>query len=35
MIRTFDNGNLTCGTATCQGNYGGSVSHAYRNFITP
>jgi hypothetical protein len=35
MIRTFDNGNLTCGTATCQGNYGGSVSHAYTNFITP
>lgn len=35
MIRTFDNGNLTCGTATCQGNYGGSVSHAYRNSITP
>jgi hypothetical protein len=35
MIRTFDNGNLTCGTATCQGNYGGSVSHAYRNFIAP
>lgn len=35
MIRTFDNGNLTCGTATCQGSYGGSVSHAYRNNITP
>jgi hypothetical protein len=35
MIRTFDNGALTCGTATCQGNYGGSVSHAYTNFITP
>lgn len=35
MIRTFDNGNLTCGTATCQGNYGGSVQHAYRNSITP
>jgi len=35
MIRTFDNGSLTCGTATCQGNYGGSVSHAYTNFITP
>jgi hypothetical protein len=35
MIRTFDNGNLTCGTATCQGNYGGSVEHAYRNSITP
>jgi len=35
MIRTFDNGNLTCGTATCQGNYGGSVSHAYENNILP
>jgi hypothetical protein len=35
MIRTFDNGNLTCGTATCQGSYGGSVQHAYRNSITP
>jgi hypothetical protein len=33
MIRTFANGTLTCGTATCQGNYGGSVSHAYKNFI--
>jgi len=30
MIRTFDNGNLTCGTATCQGNYGGSASHVYQ-----
>ena len=35
MIRTFDNGNLSCGTATCQGNYGGSVSHGYTNFISP
>ena len=35
MIRTFANNTLTCGTATCQGNYGGSVSHAYRNSITP
>jgi hypothetical protein len=35
MMRTFDNGNLTCGTATCQGNYGGSQSHAYRQFILP
>jgi len=33
MIRTFANGTLTCGTATCQGNYGASVSHAYKNFI--
>jgi len=35
MIRTFDNGTLTCGTATCQGNYGGSAGHAFRNSITP
>jgi len=35
MIRTFENGNLTCGTATCQGNYGGSVDHSYRSGITP
>jgi len=35
MIRTFSNGTLTCGTATCQGNYGGSVSHAYKNFVAP
>jgi len=35
MIRTFNNGTLTCGTATCQGNYGGSVSHGFRNFIVP
>ncbi len=31
MIRTFDNGNLTCGTATCQGNYGAIEGHAYRH----
>jgi hypothetical protein len=35
MIRTFNNGSLLCGTATCQGNYGGSVGHAYKNFNTP
>lgn len=35
MIRTFDNGNLTCGTATCQGSYGGSAGHAFRNIISP
>jgi len=35
MIRTFDNGTLTCGTATCQGNYGGSASHAFRNNDLP
>src|SRR5689334_4624430 len=35
MIRTFTNNNLSCGTATCQGNYGGSAMHNYRNTITP
>jgi hypothetical protein len=35
MIRTFSNGTLSCGTATCQGNYGGSVSHAFRNSDLP
>ena len=35
MIRTFANGTLTCGTASCQGNYGGSVSHAYTLNVLP
>jgi len=35
MIRTFSNGTLTCGTASCQGNYGGSVSHAYTLNVLP
>jgi len=35
MMRTFQNGTATCGTATCQANYGGSVDHSYRNVITP
>ncbi|MGZ5032672.1 MAG: hypothetical protein ACXWAC_05695 [Usitatibacter sp.] len=35
MIRTLKNGNLTCGTATCQGNYGSLFNHSYRNTITP
>ena len=40
MIRTFANNLLSCTSATgttvsCQGNYGGSVGHAYRNLITP
>jgi hypothetical protein len=29
MIRTFANGNLSCGTATCQGNYGAAFAHSY------
>ena len=35
MIRTFANGTLTCGSASCQGNYGGSVSHAYTLSVLP
>jgi hypothetical protein len=35
MIRTLKNGNLTCGSATCQGNYGSLFNHSYRNRITP
>ena len=35
MIRTFSNGTLTCGTASCQGNYGGSVGHAYTLNVLP
>jgi hypothetical protein len=35
MIRNFRNGSLTCGTATCQGNYGSLFGHSYRTTITP
>ncbi|HYC34803.1 MAG TPA: hypothetical protein VEC19_00140 [Usitatibacter sp.] len=35
MVRTFRNGNLTCGTATCQGNYGSLFTHSYTTAITP
>jgi len=35
MIRTFNNGTLTCGTASCQGNYGGSAGHAYTLNVLP
>jgi hypothetical protein len=35
MIRNFRNGNLTCGTATCQGNYGSLFNHSYLTQITP
>jgi len=35
MIRNFRNGSLTCGTATCQGNYGSLFNHSYRTLITP
>lgn len=35
MVRTFRNGTVVCGTATCQANYGGLFKHAYRVRITP
>jgi hypothetical protein len=35
MVRTFNNGSLTCGAATCQGNYASGVSHNYTRTITP
>ena len=35
MIRTLKNGNLSCGTATCQGNYGSLFNHSYITTITP
>jgi len=35
MVRSFKNGNLACGTATCQGNYGGLFTHNYRTLVTP
>jgi len=34
-FRTFSNGTLTCGSASCQGNYGGLFAHSYRTTITP
>jgi len=35
MVRTFNNSALACGTATCQGNYGGLFEHKYTNLIAP
>jgi hypothetical protein len=35
MVRTFSNGTLTCGTASCQGNYASLFNHSYRNVILP
>ncbi len=34
-FRTFSNGTLTCGSGSCQGNYGGLFAHSYRTTITP
>lgn len=35
MIRTLKNGNLVCGSATCQGNYGSLFNHSYVTTIVP
>src|SRR5207302_146385 len=35
MVRSFANGTLRCGTATCQGNYGSLFNHSYTTLITP
>lgn len=35
MVRSFNNGTLTCGTASCQGNYGAAFGHKYLETITP
>ena len=35
MVRTFSNNTLTCGTATCQGNYGAAFVHSYGTSIIP
>jgi hypothetical protein len=35
MIRTFANGGLTCGTASCQGNYGAAFGHSYTTVVAP
>ena len=35
MARVFENGNLSCGAITCQGNYGGSFKHRRVRVIQP
>jgi hypothetical protein len=35
MVRTFANGALTCGSASCQGNYGAAFVHSYRTNLVP
>ncbi|HET7730312.1 MAG TPA: hypothetical protein VFK48_09790 [Usitatibacter sp.] len=35
MVRTFQNGGLTCTTGTCQGNYGSLFNHSYETHIVP
>lgn len=35
MVRTFANGNLSCTTGTCQGNYGAAFRHSYETRVAP
>lgn len=35
MIRTFDNGTLTCSSGSCQGNYSALFRHSYITTIAP
>lgn len=35
MVRTFENGQLNCGGAICQGNYGGSFPHNSSTSVQP
>jgi hypothetical protein len=35
MVRTLNNSTLTCGTASCQGNYGSLFGHKYTVSATP
>jgi hypothetical protein len=34
-VRTFENGTLSCGAGSCQGNYGGSFPLKFQRTITP
>jgi hypothetical protein len=35
MVRTFNNGTLTCTGGACQGNYSALFRHSYVTTITP
>lgn len=35
MVRSLNNSTLTCGTASCQGNYGSLFGHKYTVTVTP
>lgn len=34
MVRTFENGTLSCAATACQGNYGGAFAHKVRRSVT-